>query len=344
MRLKLEKITPENHIQDLSKWIRELKAQNSFSSSIELFIKTAGIPILYFEYQDSQSYLNLKHFCHLPQVEESFCLRLHESDSSFDPSQLYKPKQISVFHSHVQNIFDGDEYQYFSLVFNKKVIGIFAYLSDSPFIRDKLFILSDYVKNFLWNKKWNQEGTIDELTGCFNEKYFLKQLFVEVSRARRIHLPLSLILLELDQFKELETHYGSYKPGVFMKTLAKHLIRDSRAYDIFGFWPVGRLGIILPHTSERGASMKAEKIRWSIHSSHFSKVFPHHGTLTLSLGLGEYPRVSRSADSLFRSTLKALSFAHKECGGNITTVATPAVGFKPDFSFSNAVNHLRDLT
>ena len=344
MRLKLKKITEENNTSDFSKWIRELKKQNSFSASVEFFVKTANVPIVYFEYQDSRSCLNLKNFCHLSEVEESLCLRLHESDSSFDPSQLYKPKQIPVFHSQVQNIFGVNEYQHFSLVFNKRVIGIFAYLSDSLFIKDKLFILSDHVKSFLWNRKWNQEGTVDELTGCFNEKYFLKQLFVEVSRARRIHLPLSLILLELDQFKELETHYGSYKPGVFMKTLAKHLIRDSRAYDIFGFWPVGRLGIILPHTSERGASRKAEKIRWSIHSAHFSKVFPDHGALTLSLGLGEYPRVNRSADSLFRSTLKALSFARKECGGNITTVATPAVGFKPDFSFSNTVNHLRDLT
>lgn len=345
MRLKLEKIIEEKNIQSFSKWIRELKKQNSFSSSIEFFVETAPVPVLYFEYEDSRSFLNLKYFSHLPQIEEPLCLRLHESDPSFDPSQLYRPKQIPIFHAQVQKIFGGEGYQYLPLVFNKKVIGIFAYLSDSPVIRDQLFILSDHVKNFLWHKRWSQEGAIDELTGCFNEKYFLKQLFIEVSRARRIHLPLSLVLLELDQFKELEVHYGSYKPGVFMKTLAKHLIRDSRAYDIFGFWPsTGRLGIILPHTSERGASQKAEKIRWSIHSAHFSKVFPDYSTLTLSLGLGEYPRVSRSADSLFRSTLKALSFARKECGGNITTVATPAVGFKPDFTFSNTVNHLRDLT
>ena len=341
----MEKILEENNTGDFLQWVRELKKQNSLSASIDFFVKTARVPVLFFEYQDSQSFLNLKHFWGLREIEKSLCLRLHESDSSFDPSQLYKPKQIPVFHSQVQKIFGGDEYQCFLLVFNKKVIGIFAYLSNSLFIKDKLFILSEHVKNFLWYKKWDQEGAIDELTGCLNEKHFLKQLFVEVSRARRIHLPLSLILLELDQFKDLKDGYGTYKPDVFMKTLVKHLIKDSRAYDIFGFWPEpGRLGIILPHTSERGASVKAEKIRWSIHSARFSKVFPDHEALTISLGLGEYPRVSRSADSLFRAALKALSFAHKECGGNITAVATPSVGFKPDFSFSNPVNHLRDLT
>ena len=328
---------------DFSHWIRELKKQNSFSSSIEFFIETACQPVLYFEYQAPQAWLSLKHSNQL-SVTDSLCFRLHESDSSFEPAMLYHPQQIPVFHSQVQKLFGTQEYRCFPIVFNKEVRAVFAYLSDSALVEDRLFVLNNYVKNFLWGKKWKQESFTDGSTNCLNQKSFLKQLFVEISRARRLRLPLSLILLELDQFETLESVYGSYKAGVLIKSLANNLIQDSRAYDIFGSWPSGCLGIILPHTSERGAGMKAEKIRWSIQSSDFSKVFPSHSRLTLSLGLAEYPRVARSADSLFHSTLKALSFARGECSGNMTAVATPAVGFKPDFSFQNSMNHLRDLT
>lgn len=324
-------------------WVRELKKQNSFSSTIDFFVKTSDFPILYFEYQSPQAWLSLKHN-HFISITEPLCFRLHESDASYEPTKLYNPKEILTFHSHIKQLLGTEEYQCFPLIFNQKVIGIFTWISNSLIIKDRFFILNNYIKDLLWREKWARENNRDELTGCLNGKSFLKQLFIEFSRARRLQLPLSLILIELDQMKTLESVYGTYKPEVFIKTLTTNLIRDSRAYDIFGFWPKEkRLGIILPHTAERGAGMKAEKIRWSVQSSNFSKVFPSHPRLTLSLALGEYPRVSRSADSLFRSTLKALSFAFGECGGNMTTVATPPVGFKPDFAISQDINHLRDL-
>ena len=333
----------DSTITYFTEWMKDLKKQNSFSSSIDFFVKTVSFPILYFEYQDSKAWLSLKKSSNLP-MEDSLCLRLHESDSAFNPTQLYKPKQIPVFHSHIQSLFGTQEYQCFPVVFNKKVIAVFVYLSDSILVRDQLFILNSHIKDFLWQEKWQRDSAVDGLTGCLNKKNFMKRLFIEISRARRLHLPVSLILLQLDQFETLKSAYGSYKLNIFIKSLVNNLIKDSRSYDIFGCWSTGQVGVILSHTSERGASMKAEKVRWSVQSADFSKIFPSHAHLTLSLGLSEYPRVSRSADSLFRSTLKALSFASKECGGNMTAVATPAVGFKPDFSVQNTINHLRDLT
>ena len=325
-------------------WIEDLKRQHSFSSSVDFFVKTARFPILYFEYRDSQAWLLLKQSAHLA-VNNSICFRLHELDSTFNPVKLYNPKKIPVFHTWVQKLFGTPEYQYFPLIFNKKVIAVFVYLSDSSVVQNQLFILNNYLKDFLWREKWEKESSVDALTGCLNQKFFLKQLFIEFSRARRLSLPLSLILLQLDRFEELKSAYGSYKTGIFIKSLLNNLIRDSRSYDIFGSWSNGHLGIILPHTSERAAGMKAEKVRWSVQSADFSKVFSSHGRLTLSLGAAEYPRVGRSADNLFHSTSKALFFAHKECGGNITALATPATGFKPDFSVPKTMTHqLRDLT
>ena len=328
----------------LAQWTQELKKQNSASSALDFFIKTFSSPILYFEYESSKSWLQLKKSCNI-STEPELCFRLHESDFGFDPSELYSPKDIKVFHSKVQQIFRTQDYQSFSCVFNGKVKSIFTYLSQTKGDRLKFFILDIYLRNFFWSKKWEKANSLDESTGCLNQAYFLRRLFVEISRARRLKLPVSLILLELDQYQDLRSIYGRYKVGVFMQALIRNLIKDSRAYDIFGSMDEpGRVALILPHTSERAAGLKAESFRWSVEGADFSKVFPAKGRLSLSVALGEYPSVGRSADSLFQACLKALSFTQREGGGNLTAVATPPVGFKPDFLSPKDDSHLRELT
>ena len=339
---KDQKIYQKPH-SDFFNWIKELRRHKSFSSVMDFFVKTSDFPILYMEYQESKAWFSLK-YSNFVSVKNSFYLRLPESESDFDPNRLYNPSQIPVFHLQMRTWFEKKKYQCFPFIFNKQVTGVFVYLSDSLETKEQIFILNSYVQNILWQEKWGQENLRDEGTNALNQKAFLQQLFIEVSRGRRLSLPLSLILLKLDQFSALKTIYGTYKTNLFIKSLLSHFMKDSRFYDIFGSWPEGYLGLILPHTSERGASLKAEKIRWSVQSADFSKVFPSNGRLTLSLGLAEYPRVNRSAESLFRSALKALAFAQKEGGGDMTAVATPPVGFKPDFLTKNLVNHLRDLT
>ena len=333
-----------------SQWIAQLKQNRSVESAIEFFIKTAPVPILYFKHLPLDSWLVLEHIkktetakAHLNQ--HSICLRLYESDPSFHPMQLYTPEKIPLVHQTIIQQLEHTNYQCYPLVFNNNVTGFFACLSNTTTLSDRFFILDYYIKNFLWTHKWENESQIDEVTGCLNQKSFLQTLFREVSRARRLLLPVSLIILQADQLQLLESSYGTYQVDLFMKALSKSILRDIRSYDTVGMLSNNQLAIILPHTSERGAGMKAEKIRWTVQSSDFSKVFPTHDRLSVSLGLVEYPRTGRSADSMLRYALKALTFAARKCGGNIIAVASPASGFKPDFYVPDSRHHLiRDLT
>ena len=333
-----------------SQWISQLKHNHSVESAIEFFIKTATSPILYFKYLPSNAWLVLEHIkktkeakAHLNQ--KSVCLRLYESDPSFHPAKLYSPEKIPLVHQTVIQQFGQINYQCYPLVFNNHVIGFFVYVSNAAALFDRFFILNYYIKNFLWLQKWENESHTDEVTGCLNQKSFLKTLFIEVSRCRRLLLPVSLIALRVDQLSLLESAYDSYQINLFIKALSKSILRDVRSYDTVGVLSNNQLAIILPHTSERGAGMKAEKIRWVVQSSDFSKVFPTQDRLSVSLGLVEYPRTGRSADSMLRYALKALDFAAHKCGGNIIAVASPATGFKPDFYVPDSRHHLiRDLT
>ncbi len=173
-------------------------------------------------------------------------------------------------------------------------------------------------------------------------KSLLRQLFVEVSRARRIQLPVSLLIMQVDQIQDV-LQQGEKTLAALMKALSKHIQRDIRVYDFLEIWPPSYMGLILPHTSERSAGRKAEQIRQTIYSSDFSHALPGLARLSLSIGLSEYPKVGRSADSLLESTMRACSYAAHEGGGNMSAVVTPARGFKPDFLVPHASSTLRDM-
>ncbi len=331
-------------MNQLSDWIRQLKEENSFHSSIEFFVKKANFPVLYLEYQEDKACLHLKYENCL-QSQNFQSAPIYMSDPLFYSAKLYKSKALPVFHNRIQEWLGQKDYEIHIIAFNHQVISLFVYLPKSPFIKEQFFILNNHVKNFLWRKKWKDENQLDELTSYLNQKSFLKQLFIELSRARRLSLPVSLLLMEIDQFKTLQSIYGAHQTDLLMKALSKNLRMDTRTYDIMGAWPEGQLAMILPHTSERSAGTKAEKIRWMVRSSDFSEIFPSQHRLTISLGLAEYPKVSRSAESLFQSARKALLFAKETNEGNMTAVATSPKKFKPDFSVLNdPLNQLRDLT
>ena len=330
----------------LSKWILQLQQQTTTESAIAFFIQTTGEPILYFKYLASQAWLVLEHTKNTAvSLYRPICLRLYEMDGLFHPSHLYQPEKIPTLQETITRHLETSDYALHYLNFNHQIMGFFAYTSPSEELKNKFFILDYYIKNFLWEQKWKQESQTEEVTGCLNQKFFLKTLFTEVSRARRLLLPVSLIVLQVDQLAAVEAAYGDYPAKLFTKALARIILKDARQYDTLGVLNNHRLALILPHTSESGAAKKAEKIRWTLQSSDFSKVFPAHERLSVSLGLVEYPRAGRSADQLLRFASKALDFAMHKCGGNIIAEAVPASGFKPDFQVQKSrYSSIRDLT
>ena len=157
----------------MTAWISELKKQNSFSSALSFFVKTAKAPVLYFEYQDFEGCLILKHANINPPIKLDCCIRLYESDPDFEPAKLYSPKKIKAFNVEAQKILNGG-YQCFPLIFDRKVKGLFCFISDSALLRDRFFILNSYVKDFLWKTKWDRSALVDDLTFGLNQKAFLK--------------------------------------------------------------------------------------------------------------------------------------------------------------------------
>lgn len=134
------------------------------------------------------------------------------------------------------------------------------------------------------NLKLEERAIRDSLTGLYNHNYLLEQLAREVSRARRYDSSLSVFLLDLDFFKDVNDTcghpFGDYVLNEFSDRVQERL-RDS---DIFGRYGGEEFLIILPNTDKDMANVVAENIREVIASTPFS-LKRHKRYVTVSIGV-----------------------------------------------------------
>src|SRR5256885_1195040 len=104
----------------------------------------------------------------------------------------------------------------------------------------------------------------DANTNLLNRQAFLTKIHEEVSRSRRTHLPLCLVMIAVDQFGQLSSLYGQEEASLILRVGARALEKHSRVNDILGRTGVDEFGLLLPHTSKEGAMIKAERLRLMI--------------------------------------------------------------------------------
>ncbi len=106
----------------------------------------------------------------------------------------------------------------------------------------------------------------DSLTGLYNHRYFYEQLSHEVERAGRYGRPVSVILLDLDRFKEINDTYG-HLMGDRLLALMGQIVRDQvRGADVAARYGGDEFGIILPDTPRAAAEATALKLERAVAS------------------------------------------------------------------------------
>ena len=128
-----------------------------------------------------------------------------------------------------------------------------------------------------------KQATTDALTLCYNRKMFNDLLSVEVKKATRHAKPLSLVILDIDNFKSVNDTYGHLIGDEVLKEMAAITRENIRESDIFARWGGEEFSILLPETTVEGGATMAEKIRNCIKSHRFNKA----GNLTCSFGVAE---------------------------------------------------------
>ncbi|MEW8627033.1 MAG: diguanylate cyclase [Candidatus Thiodiazotropha sp.] len=165
------------------------------------------------------------------------------------------------------------------------------------------------------NEKLAELATIDGLTGIANRRTFDEQLQAEWKRMAREQQSLSLILLDIDYFKNYNDHYGHQAGDDCLRLVAVSLIECiKRTPDRLARYGGEEFALILPQTSQEGAYHMAECLRKAILDRHIPHAKSEVSTqVTISLGVvSMVPQAQDQVENLIQGADKALYRAKAE--------------------------------
>ena len=136
--------------------------------------------------------------------------------------------------------------------------------------------------------KYRELSIIDDLTQFYNSRYFYHQLKMEMDRADRYGHPLTLLLLDLDDFKQFNDAYGHIEGDQVLMRLSQVVKRCLRQTDSAYRYGGEEFTILLPETTDRGCVMTAERIRTEFKKEIFSVAPGQDVHVTVSIGLAQY--------------------------------------------------------
>jgi len=171
------------------------------------------------------------------------------------------------------------------------------------------------------NERLQEIAVRDGLTGLFNHRYFQEILVKEAARATRHHRELSLLFLDVDDFKKYNDTYGHQLGDTLLKQLSQIIMGAMREGDVVARYGGEEFVIILPETEASYAVQVAEKIRRLVEEHPFrGEESQPQGKVTISLGASNWNRESSTVASLIQQADQALYRAKNE-GKNCVRVA-----------------------
>ncbi len=164
--------------------------------------------------------------------------------------------------------------------------------------------------------RYKELSSTDELTGLFNKRHFNQHLEMEVARARRYGHPLSLMIMDIDNFKQYNDTYGHPAGDLVLAALGKLLKKSLRLNDLACRYGGEEFVVILPETEGETALMLAERIRERFAALEFTPAEQLVVRVTLSLGVSQL-KAEESGPALLQRADQNL-YAAKHSGRNRT--------------------------
>lgn len=212
------------------------------------------------------------------------------------------------------------------LTFQDEIVGI-LYLDDfvpRDFDRGKLellAILASFAALAIHNARLHNRTKLmaitDYLTGLHNHRYFQQIFNQELGRARRYQKIMSLIILDVDNFKSFNDRFGHAVGDKVLVAIGDIITRSLRKVDFAFRYGGEEFVIILPETSLEHAVMTAERLRERIAHEAAISIEEAEGThITVSAGVASYPENGTSREDLF-SLMDSFLYKAKSMGKNI---------------------------
>lgn len=154
----------------------------------------------------------------------------------------------------------------------------------------------------------------DSLTGIANRRAFLELATHELERFRRYHHPLSLILFDLDHFKQINDQHGHAAGDEALRAVAKMVMQQKRTSDVFGRLGGEEFGLLLPEVAQADALMVGQRLLAQCNTFAFSsEAGPYH--VTFSGGVAQAASTDQTVDHILQRADRAL-YRAKHTGRN----------------------------
>lgn len=173
---------------------------------------------------------------------------------------------------------------------SNKTIGVVSVYSETSLENISLFStlaeqISLGIMNALNYRHVSEESVTDRLTGLYNRGYFNTTISKELARSSRLGKPISLIILDIDDFKKLNDSCGHLKGDQVLREIS-YLVKNSiRTMDTAFRYGGEEFIVLLPETNSPEAIKISERVRKAVEEHSFGANEKHSGKLTVSLGL-----------------------------------------------------------
>jgi diguanylate cyclase (GGDEF)-like protein/PAS domain S-box-containing protein len=193
-----------------------------------------------------------------------------------------------------------------------------SYLVTLEFQKDQLELANARLEEA--NHQLQMLATTDALTGLRNHRAFQERLVEEIMRAERYKTPLSLILLDVDEFKAYNDSFGHPAGDEVLRRIADILRDHARTHDLAARYGGEEFILLTPHTDIGGAEIVAERCRYAIEKVSWGvrPVTASFGVASMGFGIETGAELIACADHAL--------YAAKASGRNRVSTYAPALG------------------
>jgi diguanylate cyclase (GGDEF)-like protein len=178
--------------------------------------------------------------------------------------------------------------------------------------------MADHAATVLENARllhtFRQVADVDQLTGVANHRYLQERLRQESARAARTKRPLSVLMVDLDGFKEVNDAHGHSEGDGVLAAVAAALRLAVRDNDVVARYGGDEFVILMPDTAEKDATVVAERVLSTVADSPYRLRDGTEIALSASAGLAIYPADGRNPATLLAAADRSM-YAVKRDGG-----------------------------
>jgi diguanylate cyclase (GGDEF)-like protein len=186
-------------------------------------------------------------------------------------------------------------------IFKQKIVFISLITIIILVILIIIILIVEINKRKKFNEKLKEYSTKDSLTGLLNRRSIKSIIESEIYRKKRYDTPTSLLLVDIDFFKEINDQYGHAIGDNVLSTLAHIFRENTRKTDSIARWGGDEIAIVAANTTIEDAVLLAESIRKNVKAHAFEEI----DHITLSIGVSEYSS-NESYLEWYKRTDKAL--------------------------------------